>query len=364
MKIKEITSYLESIAPLSYQESYDNAGLLVGNAMQEINSAVLCIDVTEEIVEEAIKNDSGLIIAHHPLIFSGLKKITGRNLVERIVLKAIKNNIAIYAAHTNIDNIKHGVSYKLAEKLGIKDSSVLAPSYDNLYKLVIYVPVEYAGKVRDAVFNAGAGNIGNYSNCSYNISGEGTFKASDNAKPFTGKKGEIHFEKETRVETIIPGHLKKQAIKAIYESHPYEEPAYDLFLLNNANHNKGLGAVGKIEPAADEMVFLKKIKKVLNAGQIKYTRLLGKPLNSVAVCGGAGSFLLDKAIASGAKMFISADFKYHDFFNADNKIVIVDVGHYETEQFTSELFYDLLTKKFPTFAFYFTKINSNPVNYL
>ncbi len=364
MNIKEITSYLESIAPLSYQESYDNAGLLVGNPLQEINAAMLCIDVTEEIIDEAIDNGAGLIISHHPVIFSGLKKITGRNFVERVVIKAIKNNIAIYAAHTNIDNIKHGVSYKLAEKLGVSDIKVLSPSSDNLYKLIVYVPVEHADKVRDALFTVGAGYIGDYSNCSYNILGEGTFKASDNANPFAGEKGKIHFEKETRIETIIPVHLKGKAIKAIYQSHPYEEPAFDLFLLNNSNYNKGSGAVGKLEQSEDETVFLKKIKKVLKAEQIKFTKLLGKPVEKVAICGGAGAFLLNKAIVSGAQMFISADFKYHDFFNADNKIVVVDVGHYETEQFTSELFYDLLTEKFPNFAFYFTKINSNPVNYL
>ncbi len=364
MKIKQITSYLETFAPLSYQESYDNAGLLVGNANNDINAVVLCVDVTEKILEEAIEKKAGLIISHHPVIFSGLKRLTGRNYTERIVEKAIKNDIAIYAAHTNIDKVVHGVSYKLSRKLGLENISVLDPSADNLCKLVVYVPVNYEHKVREAIFETGAGNIGNYSNCSYNLMGEGSYKALDNAKPFAGEKNKLHIEKETRIEVLLPVHIKQKVIQEIYRTHPYEEPAFDIFPVENLDPAKGLGVLGELKIPQEELKFLNKIKNTLKAKQIKYTNLLKKPVSKVAICGGTGSSLLKNAIKADADFFISADFKYHEFFNADNRIVIVDVGHYESEQYTSELFYDLLKEKFPTFAFHLTKINSNPVNYL
>ena len=364
MKIKDITNYLESLAPLSYQESYDNAGLITGNKNNELTGVLISLDSTEEVMEEAIRKNANLIIAHHPIIFKGLKKITGSNYTERTVIKAIKNEIAVYAIHTNLDNIITGVNAILCNKLKLKNCKILKPVKNELRKLVTFVPANHAETVRNALFNAGAGHIGNYDSCSFNSTGSGTFKAGENTDPFVGEKHKIHFEEEVRTETIYPKAIEQKIIHALSEAHPYEEPAYDIYPLENIYEKVGAGMIGETEDPADAPAFLKEVKKALNAKVIKHTKLPDKPIKKVALCGGAGSFLLHEAIRQNADIFISGDFKYHEFFDADNKIIIADAGHYETEKFTKELIYDILKKKFNTFACFLSEVNTNPVNYL
>jgi dinuclear metal center YbgI/SA1388 family protein len=364
MKLKEIVSYIESFAPLAYQEDYDNSGLIVGDSESELTGAIITVDVTEEVVDEAIAKKLNLVLAHHPITRSGLKKITGKNFTERIVIKAIKNDIAIYAAHTNLDSVWGGVSSKIADKLNLKNQKILAPVSNQLSKLVYFVPVEYAEKTRNAVFEAGAGTIGDYNCASFNSEGKGTFKASESANPFVGEIGKLHVEDEIRVEIIFPKYLKNKITKALIDAHPYEEVAYDIYALENDFNRLGYGIVGDLESEIGEMDFLNELKSSFSANGIRYTKLLNKSVKRVAVCGGSGSFLLNNAIKEKADMFVSGDFKYHQFFEADGQIVIADIGHFESEQITKELFYELLIKKFPKFAVHLTEVNSNPINYL
>jgi len=363
MKHKEIINEIEKIAPLSLQENYDNAGLITGNPDNEFTAAILSIDTTEEIVQEAIDKGANMVISHHPIIFSGLKKLNGKNYIERTIIKAIKNDIAIYAAHTNMDNVSVGVNAKICEKLGLKKCKVLSPKHGELKKLVTFIPTKHFDIVSKEVFSAGAGHIGNYDSCSYSLEGKGSFRALDGANPFVGNQGEIHFEKEIRFETIFPVHKQSNVISALLKSHPYEEVAYDIYPLDNTYDKIGAGMIGELENPISEKQFLDKIKTIFNVKCIKHTDFLNKNIKKVAVSGGNGSFLLEKAIGNSADIFISGDFKYHQFFDAEKRILIADIGHYESEQFTKELFYDILTKKFANFAFYFSEKNTNPVNY-
>ncbi len=361
--LKEITSFLESFAPLGLQESYDNSGLITGDINSEITTILLTLDVTEKVIEEAIQKNAQLIVSHHPIIFSGLKKLTGRNYVERTIIKAIKNDIAIYAAHTNLDSVEGGVNGKICNKIGLKNCKILQPSGGQLKKLVTFIPVKSADEVRAAVFNAGAGNIGNYDSCGFVAEGMGSFRGNENSNPFVGKKGEIHNEKEVRFETIFPGYLQGKVIEALLKFHPYEEVAYDIYPLDNKFDKTGMGMVGILPEPITETQFLTQLKHKFNTGLIKHTALTGKSVRKIAVCGGSGAFLLNAAIAAGADFFVSGDFKYHQFFDAENKIVIADIGHFESEQYTKELFYELLTEKFPTFAIHLSEVGTNPVFY-
>jgi dinuclear metal center YbgI/SA1388 family protein len=362
--INNITSYLESIAPLAYQESYDNSGLITGNPDTVVEGILICLDSIEEIIDEAIRENCNLVIAHHPIVFSGLKKFNGKNYVERTLIKAIKNDIAIYAIHTNLDNVSTGVNKMIADKLGLINQKVLSPKSGLLRKLVTFCPVAHAEKVRAAIFSADAGNIGNYSECSFNMSGEGTFRGNENTSPFVGDVGIRHTENEVRIETIFNSHNQLQIINALLKSHPYEEVAYDIYSLENLNSNAGSGIIGEISDNQSEMTFLKLVKRQLKTEIIRHTAFLGKDVKRVAVCGGSGSFLLNQAIKSGADVLITADFKYHQFFDADKKILVADIGHYESEQFTIELIKTLILEKFSTFAVRLTKVNTNPVSYL
>lgn len=361
--LKDVTQFLENIAPLGLQESYDNAGLITGDVNSEINSVLVTLDVTEKVVDEAIQKKAQLIVAHHPVIFSGLKRITGKNYVERTVIKAIKNDIAIYAAHTNLDSVDGGVNRKICEKLDLQNCKILQPASQQLKKLITFIPADHAMAVREAVFKAGAGNIGNYDSCGFTSEGLGSFRGNENSNPFVGEKGKIHSEKEIRFETIFPVHLQSRIIDALLKSHPYEEVAYDIYPLDNKFYKTGMGMIGTLTESKSETDFLKQIKTTFNTGLIKHTALRNKPVVKVAVCGGSGSFLLNAAIAAGADFFVSADFKYHQFFDAEDKIVIADIGHFESEQFTKELFYELLTKKFPKFAVHLSEVGTNPVYY-
>ena len=364
MKLKEIVSFIESVAPLAYQEDYDNAGLIVGNPNMELSGVLITLDVTEEVVDEAIEKNANVILAHHPVVFSGLKKITGKNYIERIVINAIKNDIAIYAAHTNLDSIWGGVSTKIANKLNLINQKILEPVSNQLMKIAYFVPEKYADKTREALFKAGAGHIGNYDMCSYNTDGKGSFRAGEGTNPFVGNKGEVHYQQEVKVETIFPNHIKNKIVSALINSHPYEEVAFDIYSLENNYPKVGYGIVGELENELNETDFLNQLKEIFTAKCVRYTKLLNKPIKKIAVCGGSGSFLLKNAIKENADVFVSGDFKYHQFFDADGQILIADIGHFESEQITKELFYELLIKKFPKFAVHLTEINSNPINYL
>ena len=364
MTASEITSLIEELAPLALQEDYDNAGLLVGDKYMEISAVLITLDVTEAVIDEAVEHNCNLIISHHPLIFRGLKNITGQDYIQRCVIKAIKNDIAIYAAHTNIDNVLQGVNGKIADLIGLKNRSVLRPKSNLLLKLVTFVPVEYAEKVQKALFIAGAGHIGEYDSCSFSAPGKGTFRAGDSAQPFVGELNELHTEPEMRIEVILPEYLKTGVLNALMQVHPYEEPAYDIIPLLNTRNNVGSGITGEMEYEMNEMDFLIFLKKIFLLDTLRYTHLSNRKIKKVAVCGGAGSEFLPEAIKKGADVFISGDFKYHDFFNADNQILIVDIRHYESEQYTKDVFYEIITKKIPNFAVRISEVNTNPIKYL
>jgi len=364
MKLKQITQFIESVAPLAFQESYDNAGLIIGHPEDEISGILITLDITEEILDEAISKNLNLIVAHHPIVFGGIKKLNGKNYIERCVAKAIKNDIAIYAAHTNLDSVFGGVNSKICEKLELQNCRILAPTSGFLKKLVTFVPSSDAERVRKALFEAGAGTIGNYDSCSFNQTGLGSFRGNDQTNPYVGEKNQLHFEEEIRIETIFPKHIQSKIIQALINAHPYEEVAYDIYPLDNEYPLAGIGMIGELAKPVDELDFLRKLKTIFNSQVIKHTSLLGKPISRVAVCGGSGSSYLDKAMAQKADVFISGDFKYHQFFDAEKQIIIADIGHFESEQFTKEVFYELLTKNFPKFAIHLSEISTNPVSYL
>lgn len=364
MKLEQLINYLESFAPLSLQENYDNSGLITGDISTEISGIYFSLDVTERVIEEAVLNSCNVIISHHPLIFTGLKKLTGSNYVERTLLAAIKNNIALYGIHTNLDNVRMGVNEMMARKLGLQNYRVLKPVKGHLKKLVTFVPEAHADALREALFSHGAGSVGNYDNCSFNISGTGTFRGNEHTHPFAGEKLKDHREAEVRIEVIYPAWAEKHLLSGLRNNHPYEEVAYDIYQLDNTHQDIGAGLIGDLGTALEETAFLDLLKKTMHTASIRHTALLNRPVQKVAVCGGSGSFLLKDAIAAGAQVFVSADFKYHQFFDADGRIVIADIGHYESEQFTVELLLELIRKKFANFALHLKSgIDTNPVKY-
>lgn len=364
MKISQIISAVEAFAPLPLQDGFDNAGMQVGDVNRSASGVLLCLDITEEVIDEAIELECNLIISHHPLIFKPLKSLTGKTYIERCVVKACKYDIAIYSAHTNLDNAYNGVSFRIAEKIGLQNIRVLSPKEGALLKLVIFVPEAYADIVRGALFNAGAGKIGNYDSCSYNIDGEGTFKAGPGTEPFCGQIGELHTEKEIRIETVLPVYKKSQVLRALLASHPYEEPAYDFYPLSNSWHYAGSGVVGELPSPENERAFLERLKTIFQLKSLKHSPLNGKEVQEIAICGGSGAFLIPEAIRYGADVFITGEAKYNDYYDVEKNILLAVIGHYESEVCTKELFFDIITKKFPNFAVHFSNVNSNPVNYL
>lgn len=362
--IGDVAQCLESFAPLRYQESYDNAGLLVGDRNQPVNGVLICLDSTEAVLEEAIRHGCNLIIAHHPIVFSGLKRFTGASYIERVVMGAIRNNIAIYAAHTNLDNVQDGVNARIAERIGLLDTRILSPKKGLLRKLVTFVPHAQADHVREAMFQAGAGHIGDYDACSFNVEGTGTFRGGAGTNPAVGKPGENHREPETRIELIFPAYRESAILKALFSAHPYEEVAYDIYSLENHYNEVGSGLIGRLPEPMDGRNFLLDLKKRMGAEVVRHTQLLDRKVQKIAVCGGSGSFLLNDARRQGADVLVTADFKYHQFFDAEGDIIIADIGHYESEQFTGELFRDLILKNFTTFAVRLTEVRTNPVYYL
>lgn len=363
MKIAEIIKVLEAIAPPCLQESYDNAGLLTGCKDTECTGVLCSLDAIEEVIDEAISCNANLVVAHHPIIFGGLKKINGNNYVERTIIKAIKNDIAIYAIHTNLDNILHGVNGKMAQLLQLQNCKVLQARTATLKKLYSFVPTAKLEKVRTAVFEAGGGRIGLYDQCSFNMEGVGTFRAGAGSNPFVGEQGKRHEEPETKFEIIFPAYLERQIVDALLRSHPYEEVAYDIVALSNNWDQVGSGLVGTLAAPVTETEFLENIAQAFRLDMVRHTALMGRKISKVAVCGGAGSFLIKNALAAGADVFVTADMKYHEFFDADGRMLICDIGHYESEQFTVELLNEVLVEKFPTFAVLKSKLITNPVHY-
>jgi len=363
MQIAEIISFLESLANPSLQEQYDNAGLITGSPDWECKGIICSLDATEDVINEAKSKKCNLIVAHHPIIFGGLKKINGKNYVEKTIITAIKNDIAIYAIHTNLDNVIGGVNGKMAKMIGLQNLSVLLPKENTLKKLFTFVPVDKAAEVRDAIFNAGGGQIGNYSECSFNAEGTGTFKAGTGADPYVGNIGQQHQENELKVEVIIPAYLEGAIVAAMKAAHPYEEVAYDVVALSNRHPKTGSGILGELVRPMMEEAFLKLLKSTFHLSIIRHTQLTGRQIKKIALCGGAGSFLIANALRASADIFITADIKYHEFFEANGRMVIADIGHFESEQFTIGLLQEVLEQKFPTFAVLKTEVRTNPVFY-
>ncbi|WP_047244648.1 Nif3-like dinuclear metal center hexameric protein [Maribacter thermophilus] len=363
MTIKKVTQVLEELAPLSHAEDFDNVGLLVGDELMEISGILVTLDTIESVVDEAIANQCNLIVSFHPIVFSGLKKITGKNYVERTVIKAIENKIAIYAIHTALDNSPKGVNAKICEVLGLSKTRILIPKKDTIRKLTTYVPVDDADFLKEKLFAAGAGHIGNYSNCSFTVDGVGSYKAGENTNPTKGEKGVTHYEKESLVSITYLKADEKGVINALKTHHPYEEVAYEVFSIENHNPYIGMGMIGELATPMPEKEFLSTLKTKMNAAVVRHSELRNKPIKKVAVLGGSGAFAIGAAKAAGADIFVTADVKYHQFYEAEGQMVIADIGHFETEQFTKNLLVDYLTKKIPNFAIRLSESITNPIKY-
>ncbi|MDR1866538.1 MAG: Nif3-like dinuclear metal center hexameric protein [Bacteroidales bacterium] len=364
ISVQDICSSLEDFAPPALQESWDNSGLIVGSPSQPVGKVLLTIDVTEAVVAEAVEQQAQMIVSHHPPILSGIRQLTGKTDVQRAIISAVRHRIAIYAAHTSIDAAWGGVSHRMAQKLGLGNIRVLSPREGGLRKLVAYIPAGHFEQVRDAVFEAGAGCSGNYDCCGYSAEGKGTFRALEGAHPFVGQLGKRHAEPEIRFETVFPSHLQRRVVEALLQAHPYEEAAFDILTLQNPDRQAGLGVTGVFASPVSEHRFLQMLKETFAAKMIRHTRLRGGEIRKAALCGGSGSSLLEHAIRSHADVLVTADCKYHQFAEAEDSILLADLGHFESEQYTKEIFYDVLMKKFPNFAVQFSKINTNPINYL
>ena len=364
MIIRNITNYIEEIAPLDFAEDFDNVGLLVGQYTTKVSGVLVTLDTLEETVDEAIAKNCNLIVSFHPIIFGGLKKINGNSYVERVVLKAIKNDIAIYATHTALDNSKNGVSAKMCEILGLINNKILIPKKGIIKKLTTYVPLNNAKALRTALFDAGAGNIGNYDNCSFNVYGDGTYKGNEHSKPILGEKGKLHTEKETKISIVYESKDESKILKSLQVNHPYEEVAYEIVSTENIHQNIGMGMIGELSSEMDEKEFLLFLKKTMQTDCVRHSNFINKKIKKVAVLGGSGSFAISNAKRAGADAYVSADFKYHEFFKAENSILLADIGHYESEQFTKNLLVDYLTKKFSNFAVILSEKSTNPIYYI
>ncbi|PTX63492.1 dinuclear metal center YbgI/SA1388 family protein [Kordia periserrulae] len=363
MKVQDIMSCIEEFCPLAYAEDFDNVGLLVGNSQQEVSGVLISLDTLENVVDEAIEKDCNMIVSFHPIIFSGLKKITGKTYVERVVLKAIKHDIAIYAMHTALDNSWNGVSDRMCDELGLRNKSILIPQKGTIKKLSTFVPKKDADKVRNALFAVGAGSIGNYENCSFNVEGLGSFQGNEASNPTIGTKGETHFEEEIQLGITFARHLEGKVIQTLHETHPYEEVAYEITTLENTNQHIGMGMIGELEKPINEVHFMTLLKTKMKVPVVRHSALSGKMIQKVAVLGGSGSFAIDAAKRAGVDAYVTADLKYHDFYKAEGKLILADIGHYESEQYTKNLLFEHLTKKIPNFAFILSVENTNPIKY-
>lgn len=364
MTVKDITKILEELAPLEHAEDFDNVGLLVGNAKTEVTGVLVTLDTLEEVVDEAIEKSCNLIVSFHPIIFKGLKKLTGASYVERTVMKAIANNIAIYSMHTALDNSNAGVNAKICEVLEIQNPKILIPKTNTIKKLVTYAPINKVDNVKSALFQAGAGAMGKYSNCSFSSEGMGSFKPEAGTNPTLGEVGQVHQEKEVQINMVFSFEKERSILKALFENHPYEEVAYEILTLENSNQDIGMGMVGTLEAQMSEEAFLKMVKKRMNASVVRHSKFRDKMVNTVAVLGGSGAFAIAAAKKVKADVFITSDIKYHEFYQAEGQLVIADIGHFETEQFTKELLVDYLIKKIPNFAVALSESITNPIKYL
>jgi dinuclear metal center YbgI/SA1388 family protein len=361
--LREFTEWIEEQIPLHYQEPYDNSGLQVGDPEMTVDSVLLTLDVNEEVMAEAVSGGHNLIVSHHPLVFTPLKRLGYGSSTERCVAEALRKGIAVYSAHTSFDSVSWGVSHVMAEKIGLEDIRVLVPVTGKLLKIVTFVPVAEASKVRKALFAAGAGHIGNYDSCSFSVSGEGTFRAGEGTTPFAGTVGENHTESEVRIETVVPEHLLKNTVSALLEAHPYEEAAYDIIPLGNEYCGAGAGAVGTLPTPLSGMSLLMRLKELFGTPVIRYSGDTDNMIKTVALCGGSGASLISRAARAGAEAFITGDIKYHAFTEAPKKMLVADIGHYESENISLQLLHDLVIKKFPKFALRFSRTKTNPINY-
>jgi dinuclear metal center YbgI/SA1388 family protein len=364
MNIKDVTNYLEVLAPLDYAEDFDNVGLLVGNYDTAISGILVTLDTLETTVDEAIAKNCNLIVSFHPIIFVGLKKLNGNSYVERVVLKAIKNDIAIYATHTALDNSKDGVSAKMCQVLGLQNANVLIPRKGIIKRLTTFVPSQNATALKNALFEAGAGSIGNYDNCCFQTEGESTFRGNEHSNPVIGEKGKVHTEKETQINLVFESKNEASILETLKKKHPYEEVAYEVVTTENLHQSIGMGMIGELPKEMKEKDFLLFLKKIMQTDCIRHSELLHKKIKKVAVLGGAGSFAIANAKRAGADAYVSADFKYHEFFKAEKSILLTDIGHYESEQFTKNLLVDYLTKKFSNFAVILSEKSTNPIYYI
>ena len=363
MIIKDITDLLEALAPLENAEDFDNVGLLVGDGNMEVTGIVVTLDTLEDVVDEAVARGSNLIVSFHPIIFKGLRRLNGTTYVERSVMKAIKNNIAIYSMHTALDNSPVGVNYAICKALDIENPKILIPSRNTIKKLTTYVPKTDAEQLRHALFDAGAGKIGHYSHCSFSTEGTGSYKANSKANPVKGKKGEIHFEKEVQIHLTYPKSAEKRVLKALFKYHPYEEVAYEINTLENRHQYQGMGMIGDLSKPVREKDFIGLVKDRMHTAVVRHSNLLGREVRRVAVLGGSGAFAIEAARNSGADVLVTSDLKYHQFFEAEESILLLDIGHYESEQFTKNLLADYLKKKIPNFAVSLSEVRTNPINY-
>lgn len=363
MKLHDILEILNDMAPLAIAEDFDNVGLLVGNLKNDISGILVCHDALENVINEAIENNCNLVVCFHPIIFSGLKRLTGNSYVERSVVKAIRNDIAIYAVHTALDNHKDGVNKIFSNELGLTNTQILIPKTGLIRKLVTYIPSEHASVLRTALFNAGAGNIGNYDMCSFNSIGSGTYRGNENSSPVIGTKGVITETVETKIEVTFEKHRQSAILKAMFDHHIYEEVAYEIYELENQHQQVGLGMIGTLPSPMAESDFLQFIAQKTGAEGIRHSKFLGKVISRVAVLGGSGSFAISNAIAAKADAFITADLKYHQYYEAEDSILLADIGHYESERYTKNYIVDFLRKKIPNFAIILSKQNTNPVKY-
>jgi dinuclear metal center YbgI/SA1388 family protein len=363
MKINQIIHFVEEMAPLQIQEDYDNSGLIIGDLEKEIQGVLISLDVTEEVIYEAIRKGCDLIISHHPMIFKDVKRINSSTPAGRMINLAIRNDIALYSAHTNLDNTHGGVSWVFGKKLGLNNINVLSPKRNLLKKLVTFCPVDQEDRVRQALFDAGAGVIGNYDCCSFNLEGKGTFRGLEGSQPFVGEPGSLHYETETRIETIFPFYYESRVIRALLDAHPYDEVAYDIYPLSNRHPLIGSGITGEFDQEISETMLLEKVKTIAAIPFVRHSSLTGRKIRSVGFCGGSGRFLIPEAIGLGVDAFITADLSYHDFSEVDNKLLLVDSGHYESEQFSKEVIYNKLVEKIPNFVVLVSEINTNGVHY-
>ncbi len=364
MKISDVMAILEELAPLRYAEEFDNVGLLVGNKDTDLKGILITLDTLESVIDEALEKNCNLIVSFHPIIFKGLKKLNGSDYVERTVLKAIKNDISIYAIHTALDNSKIGVNNSICERLGLVDREILLPQSGTIKKLTTYVPEEHSEKLRQQLFKAGAGSLGNYQNCSFTTVGKSTFMGKEGSNPTVGEKHEYREENESHLAISYESHLESKILKTLNDNHPYEEIAFEILTLENNNQNIGMGMVGHLKNAMSPKDFLNEVKTRFNLEFLRHSELTSSKVRSIAVLGGSGSFAISAAKSARADVFLTADLKYHDFFLAENQIILADIGHYESEQFTKTFLSDYLSKKITNFAVVLSTTDTNPVKYL